>query len=84
MSLLRAGTPGVCKFYTGGITGYPEKELYREMAFLAYYYHWSREEILGLSHMERRRWCEEISAIHKAKETVSRTEKSILEWRVGQ
>jgi len=54
------------------------------MAFLAYYYHWSREEILGLPHMERRRWCEEISAIHKAKETVSRTEKSKLEWRVGQ
>jgi hypothetical protein len=27
--------------------------------------HWSREEILGLSHLERIRWCGEISKINR-------------------
>jgi hypothetical protein len=34
------------------------------MAFIAYYFHWGRNEIMTLPHMERMRWCEEISAIH--------------------
>jgi len=44
---------------------YPPDELRREMAFLAYYLHWSHEEILALDHAERRRWCEEVSRIHR-------------------
>lgn len=35
------------------------------MSFLAYYLHWSREDLMQLDHQERRRWCEEISAINK-------------------
>lgn len=35
------------------------------MAFLSYYLHWSRNEVMGLCHMERRRWCKEVSAINK-------------------
>ena len=44
---------------------YPEELLFREMAFIAYYLHWSREEIMQLEHAERRRWCEEISRINR-------------------
>ncbi len=35
------------------------------MTFLAYYLHWSRDEVMRLSHMERRRWCKEVSAVNK-------------------
>lgn len=44
---------------------YPQKELYEEAAFIAYYFHWSEEEVMGMEHGQRRRWCSEISAIHK-------------------
>lgn len=43
---------------------YPADALHREMAFVAYYLHWPRDEVLGLEHRERRRWVEEISLIN--------------------
>ena len=44
---------------------YPQEQLYEEMTFLSYYLHWSRNEVMGLSHLERRRWCQEVSAVNK-------------------
>jgi len=44
---------------------YPLTELYEEMAFIAYYFHWSWTEVMELPHAERRRWCEEISKINR-------------------
>ena len=44
---------------------YPQERLYQEMAFLAYYLHWSNEDLMELDHWERRRWGREVSAIHK-------------------
>lgn len=44
---------------------YPQDRLYQEMAFLGYYLHWPREELMGLDHLERRRWCREVSEINK-------------------
>lgn len=44
---------------------YPQDRLYQEMAFLAYYLHWPRRELMELEHGERRRWCREVSAINK-------------------
>ena len=35
------------------------------MAFLGYYMHWPMEELMNLDHRERRRWCEEVSAINR-------------------
>ena len=49
----------------GGILGYPLAALYREVAFVAYHFHWSPESVLTLEHAERRRWVEEISAINE-------------------
>lgn len=39
--------------------------LFEEVAFVAYYFGWDREEVLGMSHWERKRWCEEISTINE-------------------
>ena len=49
----------------GGIVGYPLAALYREVAFVAYHFHWPPESVLTLEHAERRRWVEEISAINE-------------------
>jgi hypothetical protein len=40
-------------------------ELYEEMAFIAYYFHWPWDEVMQLPHGERRRWCAEISRINR-------------------
>ena len=44
---------------------YPLDQLYGEMAFIAYHFHWSAEELMSLEHAERRRWCREISGINR-------------------
>lgn len=49
----------------GSVTGYPLDQLYEEMAFIAYHFHWSCEELMNVEHQERRRWCEEISRINR-------------------
>ncbi|WP_307718819.1 DUF6760 family protein [Desulfocucumis palustris] len=48
-----------------GIAGYPVKRIYEEAAFIAYYFHWSHDEIMSMEHRERRKWCEEISKINR-------------------
>jgi hypothetical protein len=35
------------------------------MAFIAYHFHWSQEEVMNSEHRERRRWCDEISRINR-------------------
>lgn len=45
--------------------GYPLDKLYEEMAFIAYHFHWSHDELMNSEHRERRRWCEEISRINR-------------------
>lgn len=49
------------------------------MSFISYYYHWSRQEVMGLDHASRRRWCDEISEINKSLSPSERREKSIVE-----
>ncbi len=46
------------------MTGYPLGRLYEEVAFIAYYFHWSPDAILEMPHGVRARWCEEISRIN--------------------
>jgi transcriptional antiterminator len=47
------------------MTGYPLDLLYEEIAFIAYHFHWSQEELMNMEHHQRRRWCEEISRINR-------------------
>jgi hypothetical protein len=44
---------------------YSIDQLYEEMAFIAFHFHWPRDELMALEHGERRRWCEEISTINR-------------------
>lgn len=44
---------------------YDPDELYEEVAFVAYHFHWSHDEILRMPHWERHRWCDEISTINE-------------------
>lgn len=44
---------------------YPADKIYEEIAFIAYYAHWGRTELMEMSHLERVRWCNEISAINR-------------------
>jgi hypothetical protein len=63
------------------MTGYPEEQLYEEIAFVAYYMHWSEESILQMPHWERRKWCSHISKINRevSSETQSTREVSIFD-----
>ena len=45
--------------------GYHLTQLYEEMAFIAYHFHWSSEELMTQEHAERRRWCHQISSINR-------------------
>jgi hypothetical protein len=47
------------------LKAYPRRPLYEETAFIAYHFHWGRDDILALEHAERRRWCREISGINE-------------------
>ena len=47
------------------MTGHPPDRLFEEMAYIAYHFHWDRDRILDLTHLERRRWVEEIAAINR-------------------
>ncbi|MFT4923418.1 MAG: hypothetical protein ACI8XM_002644 [Haloarculaceae archaeon] len=47
------------------MTGYPQDQLFAEVAFVAYHFGWDHETILEMPHWERRRWCEEISELNE-------------------
>lgn len=44
---------------------YPAARLHEEIAYIAYHFHWPREEILDMEHPERQRWVREIARINK-------------------
>jgi len=45
--------------------GYPRDEIFREVAFIAYYLHWPMDEIMSLDHRERQQWVAEVSKINE-------------------
>ncbi|WP_410500734.1 DUF6760 family protein [Chroococcidiopsis sp. SAG 2025] len=54
---------GVC--FSGGVLSYPSAQLYEEVAFIAFHFHWSQAEILNLDHTIRKRWVNEINQINQ-------------------
>jgi hypothetical protein len=44
---------------------YATDRLFREVAYVAYHFHWSLEEILDLEHPLRRRFVAEIAEINR-------------------
>ena len=61
------------------MSGYPLDALHEEIAFLAYYLHWDRSTLLELDHRERRRFCDEVSRIHRATGAGAKRERSLLD-----
>lgn len=55
----RGGNPA------GGVLSYPLAQLYEEVAFIAYHFHWELPAIMDLEHADRRRWVHEISSINQ-------------------
>ena len=49
----------------GGVISYPSDTLYEEVAFIAYHFHWSQDDILNLEHTTRQRWVTEINKINQ-------------------
>ncbi|MEC7983792.1 MAG: DUF6760 family protein [Myxococcota bacterium] len=47
------------------MVSYPLENVFKEVAFIAYHFHWQKEEILLLSHRERHLWVKEISKINE-------------------
>jgi hypothetical protein len=45
--------------------GYPLEQIHEEVAYIAYHFHWNRDEIMDLEHGERQRWVEEIASINR-------------------
>jgi hypothetical protein len=44
---------------------YETDRLFEEVAYVAYHFHWSFEEILEMEHADRRRFVEEIASINR-------------------
>jgi uncharacterized protein DUF6760 len=44
---------------------YATDQLYEEVAYVAYHFHWSMGEILDLEHAERHRYVAQIAAINR-------------------
>ncbi|MGW8954803.1 DUF6760 family protein [Streptomyces sp. NPDC055709] len=43
---------------------YPQERLGEEVSYIAYHFHWPRDDILGLRHHERLGWVREINRIN--------------------
>jgi hypothetical protein len=44
---------------------YPRDQIFREVAYLAYHFHWSLHEIMELDHQTRHRFIHEVSEINR-------------------
>ena len=49
----------------GGALGYPPEQLFQEVAYLAYYFHWPYTQIMDMNHLERLVWVDQVARINK-------------------
>jgi len=45
--------------------GYPLEQVYEEVAYIAYHFHWRLDSIMNLEHRQRRNWVKQISSINQ-------------------
>ncbi len=45
--------------------GYPSDRLFEEVAYLAYHFHWSSDEIMRMDHRQRQVWVGEVAKINR-------------------
>jgi hypothetical protein len=41
------------------------ERLFEEVAYIAYYFHWSDEQIMAMEHRDRQQWVAEIARINQ-------------------
>jgi hypothetical protein len=44
---------------------YPQQQLWKEAAYIAYHFHWKLDDILDMEHEERHIWLREIARINE-------------------
>jgi hypothetical protein len=44
---------------------YPEEQLQQEVAYIAYHFHWTLDQILDMEHAERHVWLRQIARINR-------------------
>jgi hypothetical protein len=49
----------------GGIVRYPLDRLRQEVAYIAYHFHWSPDDIMEMPHKQRHAWAKEIGTINE-------------------
>ena len=47
------------------VATYPRDQLYQEISYIAYHFHWSLDNILDMEHQERHVWLKEIARINQ-------------------
>ena len=47
------------------VATYPREQLHQEIAYIAYHFHWSLDDILDMEHQERHVWLHEIARINR-------------------
>ncbi|MCR5254007.1 MAG: GpE family phage tail protein [Treponema sp.] len=52
----------------------PQNEIFEEAADLAYYFHWSRTEIMSMTGKERTSWLKQIKRIHSIQDKKKNSE----------
>ncbi|HEX4460892.1 MAG TPA: DUF6760 family protein [Polyangia bacterium] len=47
------------------MASYPLEQIYQEVAYIAYHFHWPLDDILKMEHDERHIWLREIARINR-------------------
>jgi hypothetical protein len=63
---VQPGVRGRCgRWFVGGILTYAANRLYEEVAYVAYHFHWSMDDLMDMDHRTRARFVDEIAAINR-------------------
>lgn len=54
---------------------YAVSQLYAEIAYVAFHFHWSHEEIIDLEHLRRRAFIREIASINRRLNELAKAEE---------
>jgi hypothetical protein len=47
------------------VATYPREQLFQEIAYISYHFHWPLETVLDMEHEERHIWLREIARINR-------------------
>jgi hypothetical protein len=47
------------------VSRYPSEQLLEEVAYLAYHFHWSHDQIMTMEHRDRQQWVTQVAQINQ-------------------